>query len=587
MALTKINTEMLYGFDEETELQLENYLPKEGGTLTGDLTMENSDLILGGAVTEKEYTVVFEPPDTDTGVIYDHWSMEKVNKIGGKWNYEDEGIGGPNSSYYPPTYKVRQFPKAILDHFPVPSVPSGEIIEESTTFSLTSDGTHGIMVDYGPKFGYRGKYAVWKCDKPYEWDENSEVVCIGEFGGDSGPSPQPDWPATVPRTNGYSQWRRSAGLQFSPDGLKLFHTGADELSLTLGWHQLTKPYDISSSLNLNGSDFPALNDTIDCTRYNPTSAGYPAGGYSRVVGLSFRPDGTAFYLLWYIYKTNHWQFLNPTAMGSSGKFCGCTTKGIDQFNLTVTQQNLNTPWDISESSLGDHYTMPRDPQNAHPCFSCLDMWPICASITWSSNGQYMYTSTGIPYTDRDYSNKARHTVRYINPYWEDHPMDISQGGGWHMQEQEGSEVHNGMAWNEDGSTFYSMIRRGAWEDAHGYTDIYSKKDTRAIFETRVFEVVPPPPPMEIDLNPQDGTMQTYTMGDVKITANFQDGQSMTVMLEPREGSTVEWPDIIWGNNDGLAPVLTEDTLVITLWQVSGSLYGLVIKEKDTLQEDGL
>ena len=575
MALTKINTEMLYGFDEETELQLENYLPKEGGTLTGDLTMENSDLILGGAVTEKEYEEIVAPEPI---VSNDYWSYEKVKKLIGKWNYEEIG------SNKVPEYTARQFPKAIVDHFPVPSVPSGEMLEESTTFSLTSDGTHGIMVDYGPKFGYRGKYAVWRCDSPYKWDENSEVVCTGEFGGDSGPSPTPNWNESIPRSGGYSKWRRSAGLQFSSDGLKLFHTGADELSLTLGWHQLTKPYDVSSSLNLNGSDFPALNDTIDCTSYDLASAGYTiTNGFHRVVGLSFRPDGKAFFLLWYIYKGDYSKFLNPVNIGGCGE-----GNGDDMFSLTVTQQNLNTPWDISESSLGDHYTMPRYKASWRPNYGCVDMWPICGSITWSSNGQYMYTSTGIPYTDRYQSNKAYHTVLFFHhedqSSWKDRPWDLSQGG-WscarHGRPEDAKDVHNGMAWNEDGSTFYSMIRRGAWVDDSA-TDNRYKKDTRPIFETRVYEVVPPPP-AEIDLNPQDGTMQTYTIGgNVKITANFQDGQSMTVMLEPRAGSTVEWPDIIWGNNDGLAPVLTEDTLVITLWQVSGSLYGLVVKEEDTL-----
>ena len=127
-------------------------------------------------------------------------------------------------------------------------------------------------------------------------------------------------------------------MQFSPDGLKLFHTGADELSLTLGWHQLTKPYDISSSLNLNGFDFPALNDTIDCTRYLTAESHNPC--YPRVVGLYFRPDGLGFYLLWYNYNDIYEKFWKGELSEGSWR---------DRWYLKVTQQNLNTPWAISES----------------------------------------------------------------------------------------------------------------------------------------------------------------------------------------------------------------------------------------------
>ena len=594
MAITKVHADMIEGIEEALEPHLEGYVHKTGGTLTGDLHLQ-SGLIINGATKEKVHEVTVENVPPEPIVSDDYWSYEKVKKLMGDWNYEEHG------NNMVPQYTVRQFPKAIVDHFPVSPVPSGEILEESTTFSLTSDGTHGIMVDYGPKFGYRGKYAVWKCDKPYEWDENSEVVCIGEFGGDSEPSPQPDWPVDVPRSGGYSKWRRSAGLQFSPDGLKLFHTGADELSLTLGWHQLTKPYDVSTSLNLNGSDFPALNDTIDCRRYNLALAGFlNATSYRRVAGLSFRPDGKAFFILWYIYKQNYFSLNGPSFLKPSNK-TGCRDGGQDMFNLTVTQQNLNTPWDISASSLGDYYTIPRELLNKHPNFSCVDMWPICGSITWSSNGQYMYTSTGILYKDRGGNNtNRRHTVLFKRGRndptgWKDHPWDLSQGGtgeqfngieqcGWEMEDRGSPEscsaVHNGMAWNEDGSKFYSMIRRGAWEDAPGSG--WNPNDKRPIFETRVYEVVPSPPPMEIDLNPQDGTMQTYTIedeGEIAFVDKLENGQTLTLMLDcadpQKTPETVNWPDAIWSNTEE-PPSLETGSLVVSLWKTKNILYGAVI-----------
>ena len=591
MALTKINTEMLYGFDEETELQLENYLPKEGGTLTGDLTMENSDLILGGAVTEKEYeeTVVPDP---------DAWNIDALERL---------------------VHTTRKFPQELVDFFPFEKLPKSNephVYEEiyhphniyAPSFSLTSDGTHGVYVDYGLAYEYEGRYAVWKCDKPYEWDENSAIVCKGAFNkkepanrfSHAGLPGGPYDSYLSPHNN----LARRANLQFSPDGLKLFHTNSTwetrpasgipgEKMNTLGWHQLTKPYDISTSLNLNVDGYPTLNDTLGHFDLLPTAqfgSSYSDTNTWRIAGLHFKPDGLAFYIRWAIFEPKLSPAEDNKRQGSS----------------QLTQHNLKTPWDISASSLGsivyNNIPLRFDLNNGNGPLggTATKNQPASeygSNMTMSTDGRYIYASHGHWMAD---------SARGANPciwQWElPIPWDLSSlwidetgklaipqkivfredSGDWgenHFNEQD----PNGMAWNEDGSTFYNMIRtdRKLW-----YPD---SNDERAkpykIFETRIYEVVSP---AEIDLNPQDGTMQTYTIeGNIKITANFQDGQSMTVMLEPRAGSTVDWADIIWGNNGGLAPVLTEDTLVITLWQVSGSLYGLVVKEEDTLQEDGL
>ena len=584
MALTKINTEMLYGFDEETELQLENYLPNEGGTLTGDLTMENSDLILGGAVTEKEYeeTVVPDPTDPDAK----NWDI---------CAFEEDG------------YTIRQFPQELVDFFPyVDFPPSAMPFSKETkyqphhiyapSFSLTSDGMYGVYVDYGLAYDHEGRYAVWKCDKPYKWDENSEVVCKGAFN-----KKEPDSAGLSPISN----IARRANLQFSPDGLKLFHTNSTwetrpasgipgEKMNTLGWHQLTKPYDISTSLNLNVDGYPTLNDTLGHFDLLPTAqfgSSYSDTNTWRIAGLHFKPDGLAFYIRWAIFEPKLSPAEDNKRQGSS----------------QLTQHNLKTPWDISASSLGsivyNNIPLRFDLNNGNGPLggTATKNQPASeygSNMTMSTDGRYIYASHG--HWMADSARGANPCIWQwelpipwdLSSLWIDEKGELAKGQKlafhpadfklddhpWQTKEQD----PNGMAWNGDGSRFYSMIRtdRKLWYP--------NSNDERAkpykIFETRIYEVVSP---AEIDLNPQDGTMQTYTIDSVKITANFQDGQSMTVMLEPREGSTVEWPDIIWGNNGGLEPVLTEDTLVITLWQVSGSLYGLVVKEEDTLQEDGL
>ena len=567
MAITKVHADMVEGIEEALEPHLEGYVHKTGGTLTGDLHLQ-SGLIINGATKEKVHEVTVENVPPEPIVSNDYWNLQKVKSL------HDNG-----------EYTIRQFPKEIVDFF---SYPSDEIIEESTTMSLTSDGTHGIMVDYGPKFGYRGRYAVWKCDSPYKWDENSEVVCAGEFGGSSegsnsgppdttGANDQPPWASGEYSLGEYNQWRRSAGLQFSPDGLKLFHTGADELSLTLGWHQLTKPYDISSSLNLNGFDFPALNDTIDCTRYLTAESHNPC--YPRVVGLYFRPDGLGFYLLWYNYNEIYEKFWKGELSEGSWR---------DRWSLKVTQQNLNTPWDISESSLGYHYTFggdgydPLDTDDDLYFYTYVEMWPVCGSITWSPDGRYMYISNGIPYRGPDlgkdlFLNDWPRTIMYDAANWEGeyHPWEISYDINDFYSDRLWEEAPNGMAWNKDGSTFYSMFRRGSYV-LDGYID------NPSAFEIHVYDVVPPPPPMEIDLNPQDGTMKTYTIedeGEIAFVDNLENGQTLTLMLDcadpQKTPATVNWPDAIWPNTKE-PPSLETGSLVVSLWKTKNILYGAVI-----------
>ena len=88
--------------------------------------------------------------------------------------------------------------------------------------------------------------------------------------------------------------------------------------------------------------------------------------------------------------------------------------------------------------------------------------------------------------------------------------------------------------------------------------------------------------MEIDLNPQDGTMQTYTIedeGEITFVDKLENGQTLTLMLDcadpQKTPATVNWPDAIWPNTKE-PPSLGTGSLVVSLWKTKNILYGAVI-----------
>lgn len=83
----------------------------------------------------------------------------------------------------------------------------------------------------------------------------------------------------------------------------------------------------------------------------------------------------------------------------------------------------------------------------------------------------------------------------------------------------------------------------------------------------------------VDLNPANGTVQTWTLGANRTptASSFAAGQSMTLMINDGTAYTVTWTTagVVWVG--GTAPTLeTTGFTVIELWKVSTTLYGALV-----------
>jgi hypothetical protein len=81
----------------------------------------------------------------------------------------------------------------------------------------------------------------------------------------------------------------------------------------------------------------------------------------------------------------------------------------------------------------------------------------------------------------------------------------------------------------------------------------------------------------VDLNPANGTIQTWTLGANRspTATNFAAGQSMTLLVSDGSDYTITWPSVTWVG--GSAPTLaTTGFTVIELWKVSTTLYGALV-----------
>jgi hypothetical protein len=84
---------------------------------------------------------------------------------------------------------------------------------------------------------------------------------------------------------------------------------------------------------------------------------------------------------------------------------------------------------------------------------------------------------------------------------------------------------------------------------------------------------------DVDLDPYNGTIQIWTLGDSRTptASNFAAGQSMTLMIDDGDAYAITWPSVTWRNNEGVAPTLsTTGFTVVVLWKVSTTLYGVLV-----------
>jgi len=80
----------------------------------------------------------------------------------------------------------------------------------------------------------------------------------------------------------------------------------------------------------------------------------------------------------------------------------------------------------------------------------------------------------------------------------------------------------------------------------------------------------------VDLDPANGTIQTWTLGASRTptATNFAAGQSMTLMIVDGTDYTITWPSVTWKTNGGAAPTLNASGFtVVALWKVDTTIYG--------------
>lgn len=135
-----------------------------------------------------------------------------------------------------------------------------------------------------------------------------------------------------------------------------------------------------------------------------------------------------------------------------------------------------------------------------------------------------------------------------------------------------SFVLSNASGNIDGSAAQKAIPSG---DVVGTTDTQTLTNkTFTGFTETVYAISDG---SSVDLNPSNGTIQTWTLGANRspTASSFAAGQSMTLMVNDGTAYTITWPSVTWVG--GSAPTLaTSGYTVIVLWKVGTTLYGTSI-----------
>lgn len=82
----------------------------------------------------------------------------------------------------------------------------------------------------------------------------------------------------------------------------------------------------------------------------------------------------------------------------------------------------------------------------------------------------------------------------------------------------------------------------------------------------------------VELDPNNGSIQTWTLGDNRTPgqANWAAGQSITLLVDDGTEYAITWTtlSVVWKTDGGTAPTLeTTGFTVIVLWKVGTTIYG--------------
>jgi hypothetical protein len=138
----------------------------------------------------------------------------------------------------------------------------------------------------------------------------------------------------------------------------------------------------------------------------------------------------------------------------------------------------------------------------------------------------------------------------------------------------GIAVSTGSAWNTS--------KTSPTGDVVGTTDnqtLTNKTLERAVlndgYTEEVFAITDG---ASVDLDPNNGSIQTWTLGDDRTPgqANWAAGQSITLLIDDGTARTINWGtlSVVWKTDAGSAPTLNiTGFTVIVLWKVGTTIYG--------------
>lgn len=81
----------------------------------------------------------------------------------------------------------------------------------------------------------------------------------------------------------------------------------------------------------------------------------------------------------------------------------------------------------------------------------------------------------------------------------------------------------------------------------------------------------------VDLDPDNGGIQLWTLGDNRTctASSFGNGQSMVLMVNDGTAYSITFPSMTWLSVSGVKPILaTSGYTVMVLWKAGGTLYGM-------------
>lgn len=133
-----------------------------------------------------------------------------------------------------------------------------------------------------------------------------------------------------------------------------------------------------------------------------------------------------------------------------------------------------------------------------------------------------------------------------------------------------------MAKLQSGTRIYGSATVDTDLTINGSSTIASNLTLGGAFDETVYAVIDA---AGVALSPQNGTIQTWTLGASRTptSGTWNAGESMTLMINDGTAFTVTWTTLAVTWVGGTAPTLaTTGFTVIELWKVGTTIYGAIV-----------